>query len=48
VIHLELKAADVIVTYRKAHGPFADFEALIAMPGAPVEALQKRRDAIVF
>jgi len=48
VIHLELKAADAIVTYRKAHGPFADFEALIAMPGAPVEALQKRRDAIVF
>ena len=48
VVHLESKAADAIVTYRKAHGPFADFEALIAMPGAPVEALQKRRDAIVF
>ena len=48
VIHLEPKAADAIVTYRKAHGPFADFDALIAMPGAPVEALRKRRDAIVF
>ena len=48
VIHLDTKEADAIVGYRKAHGPFADFDALIAMPGAPVEALQKRRDAIVF
>lgn len=48
VIHLEPQAAEAIVAYRKAHGPFADFDALIAVPGAPVEALQKRRDAIVF
>jgi competence protein ComEA len=48
VLHLEAKDADAIVGYRKAHGPFADFDALIAVPGAPVEALRKRRDAIVF
>lgn len=48
VLHLETKEADAIVAYRKSHGPFADFDALIAMPGAPVEALRKRRDAIVF
>jgi competence protein ComEA len=48
VLHLESKDADAIVSYRKAHGPFADFDALIAMPGAPADALRKRRDAIVF
>ena len=48
VLHLEAKEADAIVGYRKAHGQFADFDALIAVPGAPVEALRKRRDAIVF
>ena len=48
VLHLDTKEADAIVAYRKSHGPFADFDALIAMPGAPVEALRKRRDAIVF
>jgi competence protein ComEA len=48
VVHLDAKQADAIVSYRKAHGPFADFDALMAMPGAPVEALRKRRDAIVF
>jgi competence protein ComEA len=48
VLHLDSKEADAIVSYRKAHGPFADFDALTAMPGAPVEALRKRRDAIVF
>ena len=48
VLHLDAKQADAIVGYRKAHGPFPDFDALVAMPGAPVEALQKRRDAIVF
>jgi competence protein ComEA len=48
VLHLDAKAADAIVGYRKTHGPFADFDALVAMPGAPVEALRKRRDAIVF
>jgi len=48
VLHLDSRQADAIVGYRQAHGPFADFDALIAMPGAPVEAMRKRRDAIVF
>jgi competence protein ComEA len=48
VLHLDSKEADAIVSYRKTHGPFADFDALIAMPGAPVEAMRQRRDAIVF
>jgi competence ComEA-like helix-hairpin-helix protein len=48
VLHLDATHADAIVSYRKTHGPFADFDALIAIPGAPVEALRKRRDAIVF
>ena len=33
---------------RKAAGKFVDFEALIAAPGVPVEALKARRDAMVF
>ena len=48
VLHLDRKVADAIVTYRKNHGRFGDFDALIAMPDAPVEALRKRREAIVF
>lgn len=48
VLHLEPTAAEVIVAYRKKHGKFADFDALIAVPGAPVEALKKQRNAIVF
>ena len=48
VLHLDRKDADAIVAYRKGHGRFADFDALINMPDAPVEALRKRRDGIVF
>jgi DNA uptake protein ComE-like DNA-binding protein len=44
VLHLEPAAAEAIVKQR----PFADFDALTAVPGVPVEALAKRRDAIVF
>jgi len=48
VLHLDRKDADAIVAYRKGHGRFADFDSLIAMPDAPVEALRRRRDGIVF
>jgi competence ComEA-like helix-hairpin-helix protein len=48
VLHLEEGAADAIVQHRAKHGKFADFEALSAVPGVPIEALRKRRDAIVF
>jgi hypothetical protein len=44
VLHVEQGVADTIVKSR----PLADFEALAAVPGVPVAALEKRRDAIVF
>ncbi|WP_239489324.1 helix-hairpin-helix domain-containing protein [Luteitalea sp. TBR-22] len=48
VLHLPPADADAIVAARKAAGKFADFEALIAAPGVPVDALKARRDAMVF
>lgn len=48
VLHLEESVAEAIVQYRAKHGKFADFEALSAVPGVPIEELRKRRDAIVF
>jgi len=48
VLHLEAADADAIVAARKTAGRFADFDALIAAPGVPVAALQKRRDALFF
>jgi competence protein ComEA len=48
VLHLEPAAAQAIVEFRKAQGKFADFDALLKVPNAPVEALHRRRDAIVF
>jgi competence ComEA-like helix-hairpin-helix protein len=48
VLHLEQGVAESIVEHRKQAGPFADFEALKAVPGVPVAALEKLRDAIVF
>jgi competence protein ComEA len=48
VLHLEPNVAEAIVQYRKNAGKIADFEALAAVPGVPVAALEKLRDAIVF
>jgi competence ComEA-like helix-hairpin-helix protein len=48
VLHLEPAVAETIVQHRLTQGAFADFEALSTVPGVPVAALQKRRDAIVF
>ena len=48
VLHLEPGVADTIVKQRVAAGPFADFDALLAVPGVPAAELTKRRDAIVF
>ena len=48
VLHLEPNVADAIVQYRTSAGKFADFDALAAVPGIPVAALEKLRDAIVF
>ena len=48
VLHLEQGVADAIVQHRTEKGTFADFDALAAVPGVPVAALEKLRDAIVF
>ena len=48
VLHLEPNVADAIVQYRASSGTFPDFDALAAVPGVPVAALEKVRDAIVF
>ena len=40
--------ADTIVSYRKEHGTFADFDALAKVPGIDRDALEKKRDAIAF
>ena len=48
VLHLEPADADAIVAARKTVGRFADFDALVAAPGVPVAALEKRRDALFF
>lgn len=48
VLHLAPADADAVVAARKAAGTFADFDALIAAPGVPVEALKARRDALTF
>ena len=48
VLHLEPNVAEAIVQQRTNAGKFADFEALAAVPGVPVAALEKLRDAIVF
>lgn len=48
VLGLAPANASSIVEFRKAHGRFEDFDALTAVPGAPVTALQELRDAITF
>jgi competence ComEA-like helix-hairpin-helix protein len=48
VLHLEQNVAETIVQQRLKNGAFADFDALAAVPGVPVAALEKLRDAIVF
>jgi competence ComEA-like helix-hairpin-helix protein len=48
VLHLDEAVAETIVQQRARNGAFADFAALTAVPGVPVDALEQRRDAIVF
>ena len=48
VLGLGTEMADAIVAYRKEHGPFADFEALLKVPRIDRDALEKKRDAISF
>ena len=48
VLQLEKEPAAAIVKFREEQGKFADFDALTKVPGVPVEALRKVRDAILF
>lgn len=48
VLHLEAADAEAIVAARKTAGRFADFTALVAAPGVPVDVLTRRRDALFF
>jgi competence ComEA-like helix-hairpin-helix protein len=48
VLHLSGHDADAVVAYRKANGPFADFEALAKVPGIDGDQLARMRDAIEF
>jgi competence ComEA-like helix-hairpin-helix protein len=48
VLALSEAVANGIVSYRKEHGTFADFDALTKVPGLDKEALEKKRDAITF
>lgn len=48
VTGLSQKDAEAIVAYRKEHGNFSNFEALVQVPGIDAKALEARRDAIMF
>lgn len=45
---LSSKDADAIVAYRKANGPFQDFEGVKKVPGIDVKALEAHQDAVAF
>jgi competence ComEA-like helix-hairpin-helix protein len=48
VLAMTDESAAAVVAYRKQHGPFEDFEALLKVPGLNRDALEKKRDAISF
>ena len=48
VLSLSPKEADAIVAFRKAKGPFLDFEALRKVSEIDVKKLEERRAAILF
>jgi competence protein ComEA len=48
VLGLTPADAQKIVDFRKAHGPFADLEALTAVPGLDVAHLKSLGDAMTF
>jgi competence ComEA-like helix-hairpin-helix protein len=48
VLGVDDKLAAAIVAYRGEHGKFADFDALAEVPGIDREALEKKREAIIF
>lgn len=48
VLAIPAEMAEEIVAYRKQHGLFEDFDALMKVPGIDRPALEKKRDAISF
>lgn len=48
ILHLSEKDAQGIVAYRKANGPFADFEAVRKVPDIDLKKLDEHKDAIAF
>ena len=48
VLGIEAAVGNTIVEYRREHGPYEDFEALVKVPGINREQLEKKRDAITF
>ena len=48
VLGIDEKSAAAIVSYRKEHGKFEDFDALAKVPGIDRDQLEKKRDAITF
>lgn len=48
VLDLEPGQADAIVKYREAHGPFADWPALLAVPGLDPKKLDEQKGNVVF
>jgi DNA uptake protein ComE-like DNA-binding protein len=48
VLSLSQKEAQGIVDYRKANGPFADFDAVRKVPDIDLKKLDDHRDAVLF
>jgi len=48
VLTVTQRDADAIVAYRKASGPFADFEAIRKVPGIDLKKLEDKKDAIAY
>ena len=48
VLNISDSLAAAIVTYRREHGAFEDFDALVKVPGIDRRKLEQKRDAITF
>jgi hypothetical protein len=48
VFGLTPSEADTLIGYRKEHGPIADFDALLTVPGVDTAKLKTKREAVTF
>ena len=48
VMILEAGQADAIIKYRDEHGPFADLEALLKVPGLNLKLIDEQKANLVF